>query len=250
MEGIIFSIEEFAVNDGPGIRTTIFLKGCPLRCQWCHNPEGREFEPQWLDKKSGREICGRKISAQELASELLKNEKIFAMNEGGVTFTGGEPLAQADFLFEIMRLLKGRIHMAIETSGFTNVDTFKTAISLADLVLIDCKSTDPEIHKKYTGVDNAQILENIKILCASQTKFIVRVPLIPDVNDTPENMEKLAELLEGAKNLIRVELLSYNKSAGSKYAWIGLKYSPEFNTQKRPNIYDTFTKRNIKLITL
>ncbi len=250
MKGIIFSIEEFAVNDGPGIRTTVFLKGCPLRCQWCHNPEGREFEPQLLEKKSGREICGREVSAQELATELLKNEKIFAMNEGGITFTGGEPLAQADFLFETMRLLKDRIHIAIETSAFADSETFKTAISLADLVLVDCKSTNSEIHKKYTGVDNAQILENIRALCTSKTKFIVRVPLIPDVNDTLENMESLSKILEGAENLVRVELLSYNKSAGAKYSWIGLKYLPEFDTKKRPNIYDTFTKRNIKFISL
>lgn len=118
MDGTIFSIEEFAVNDGPGIRTTVFLKGCPLRCRWCHNPEGMAFAPQILKKKNGaEEICGERVSPRELAGRLLRNERIFRMNEGGVTFTGGEPLAQPQFLFETMELLKGRVHIALETSA-------------------------------------------------------------------------------------------------------------------------------------
>lgn len=172
MEGTIFSIEEFAVNDGPGIRTTVFLKGCPLRCQWCHNPEGISFEPQILKKKNGlEEMCGEKISAKALADKLLRNEKIFKMNEGGVTFTGGEPLAQAQFLFETMRLLKDRVHIAIETSGFAKASVFKEAVGLADLILMDNKSCDPQVHKKFTGVDNNQILENLRF-CAGQTPIL------------------------------------------------------------------------------
>ena len=160
MDGTIFSVEEFAVNDGPGIRTTVFLKGCPLRCRWCHNPEGMAFAPQILKKKNGaEEICGERVSPRELAGRLLRNERIFRMNEGGVTFTGGEPLAQPQFLFETMELLKGRVHIALETSAHAPPEIFRRAAELADLILIDCKSCDPEVHKKFTGVGNARIPE-------------------------------------------------------------------------------------------
>lgn len=251
MDGTIFSIEEFAVNDGPGIRTTVFFKGCPLRCQWCHNPEGISFAPQMLKKKNGiEEICGEKISAQRLAQRLLRDDKIFAMNEGGVTFTGGEPLAQPAFLFEIMQLLKGRIHIAIETSAFAETEIFRKAVELADLVLIDNKSCDPTIHKKFTGVDNAQILANLKYLCAADTKFIVRVPLIPTVNDSASNMRALSEILKGSKNLLRVELLRYNKIAGAKYYMLSKTYAPDFDINVQPEVHDTFTINNIPFIAL
>ena len=172
------------------------------------------------------------------------------MNEGGVTFTGGEPLAQAQFLFETMRLLKDRVHIAIETSGFAKASVFKEAVGLADLILMDNKSCDPQVHKKFTGVDNTQILENLKFLCRADTDFIVRVPLIPGVNDTLKNMEALSEILKGAKRLKRVELLRYNKIAGAKYYMLGKKYSPDFNTSIQPDIHDTFTANSIPFIVL
>lgn len=250
MVGTIFSIEEFAINDGPGIRTTVFLKGCPLRCQWCHNPEGQEFTPQWLNKKTGKVLCGKTISSVDLANELLRNEKIFSLNDGGVTFTGGEPLSQADFLFETMRLLKGRVHIAIETSAFVNAEIFSKAINLADLILVDCKVIDNALHKKFTGVDNTQILQNIKTLCNSTTEFIVRIPLISSVNDSVENMQAVAELLKDAKKLFRVELLTYNTSAGAKYAWLDRAYNPDFDVHKKPLVHDMFSKFNIPYIVL
>ena len=250
MFGTIFSIEEFAINDGPGIRTTVFFKGCPLRCQWCHNPEGQEFQPQWLEKKSGRFLSGKTLSSSDLAKELLRNEKIFSLNDGGVTFTGGEPLSQPDFLFETMQLLKGRVHLAIETSAFVATEVFIKAVELADFMLVDCKVIDSSIHKKYTGVDNAQILQNIKNLCKHQTEFVVRIPLIADVNDSVKNMRSVAELLKGAKKLLRVELLTYNTSAGAKYAWLGRDFNPDFDTKKTPAIHDEFSKYNIPFIVL
>ncbi len=250
MIGTIFSIEEFAINDGPGIRTTVFLKGCPLRCQWCHNPEGQEFTPQWLEKKSGRVLSGKTISSSDLATELLRNEKIFSLSNGGVTFTGGEPLSQPDFLFETMRLLKGRVHIAIETCAFADNDVFTKAVEFADFMLVDCKVIDSSLHKKYTGVDNYQILQNIKDLCSLQTEFVVRIPLIAGVNDSIENMRAVAELLKDAKKLFRVELLTYNTSAGAKYSWLGREYKPTFDTQKRPAIHDEFSKFNIPYILL
>ena len=172
------------------------------------------------------------------------------MNEGGVTFTGGEPLAQPQFLFETMELLKGRVHIAVETSAHAPAETFRRAAELADLVLIDCKSCDPEVHRKFTGAGNARILENLKYLCRSGTEFVARVPLIPSVNDTRENMSALSEILRGAKNLGRVELLRYNKIAGAKYYMLGKTYSPGFDTGKTPEIWDEFTKNAIPFIVL
>ena len=134
--GIIFSIEEFAINDGPGIRTTVFLKGCPLRCAWCHNPEGWSPNPQWMENKGRKELCGCEISAEELADKLLRDKELYCESGGGVTFTGGEPLAQATFLCDVMRRLPD-LHKAVETSGFAPEETFQEVLSLADLILLD-----------------------------------------------------------------------------------------------------------------
>ena len=247
--GTIFSIEEFAINDGPGIRTTVFLKGCPLRCAWCHNPEGWSPKPQWLDKKGRKELCGYEITAEELAAKLLRDKELYQDSGGGVTFTGGEPLAQAAFLCDVMRRLP-EVHKAVETSGFASKETFHEVLSLADLILMDIKLADPELHTRYTGQDNAVILENLQMLKDSGKPFIVRIPLIPGVNDSLENMEATVALLEGAKGLQRVELLPYHKTAGAKYPMVGITYNPPFDENKAPEVHDTFTDKGIKLLVL
>ena len=247
--GTIFSIEEFAINDGPGIRTTVFLKGCPLRCAWCHNPEGWSPKPQWLDKKGRKELCGYEITAEELAAKLLRDKELYQDSGGGVTFTGGEPLAQAEFLCEVMNCLPD-VHKAIETSGFASVETFMKVLDRTDLVLMDIKMVDSELHRKYTGVDNRFILDNLRVLKSSGKPFIIRIPLLPGVNDTRENMEATAALLEGADNLQRVELLRYHKTAGAKYPMMGATYDPPFDVNKEPEIHDVFTEKGIKTIIL
>lgn len=248
-EGIVFSIEEFAVNDGPGIRTTVFLKGCPLRCAWCHNPEGWNSEPEKIDKKGREEICGYRISATALAERLQRDTDLFRDSGGGVTFTGGEPLMQADFLAEVMDLLPG-IDKAVETSGFAPEAAFRKVLEQADLLLFDIKHTDPLAHKRYTGVDNALILRNLGILIDSGKPFVARIPLIPGVNDSEENMLTTASLLEGASGLLRVELLRYNKVAGAKYPMLGLPYRPPFDETAEPAIHDVFTEKGFKLLIL
>ena len=194
-QGTIFSIEEFAVNDGPGIRTTVFLKGCPLHCVWCHNPEGISPEPQYMMKKDETTVCGYRITADELASQLLKNKEIYSLNKGGVTFTGGEPLLQYGFLLNVLRKIKPEIHTAIETSGFASEEVFREVLPLLDLVLFDVKHTDPAIHKKYTGVDNQLIRKNLECLCSSGKDFVIRIPLIPGINDTKENMLAVLDII-------------------------------------------------------
>ena len=249
LSGTLFSIEEFAINDGPGIRTTVFLKGCPLRCAWCHNPEGWSPEPQWLSKKGRKERCGYPIAADALAAKLVRDKDLYRDSGGGVTFTGGEPLLQAPFLCEVMRLLPG-IHKAVETSGYGAARAFESVLAGADLLLFDIKLTDPSLHLRYTGVDNALILANLETLKASGKPFVARIPLIPGVNDTPENMEATARLLQGARGLQRAELLRYHKTAGAKYPMAGLVYNPPFDEDKEPEVHDTFTDKGIKLLVL
>lgn len=237
--GTVFSIEEFAINDGPGIRTTVFLKGCPLRCRWCHNPEGLSFSPQIMHNYDGDELCGQYYEAEELAARLLKDKYFFEMNDGGVTFTGGEPTAQPDFLLEMLGRLR-EIHTAVETSGFCPQETFRKVLDKVDYMLFDLKHTDTEMHRKWTGVDNRPILDNLKILCGSGKRFVIRVPLIPGVNDNLQNMESTRNLVKDCPGLDRIELLRYHRTAGAKYGKVDMEYVPGFDTETEPEIHDIF----------
>lgn len=239
-QGLIFSIEEFAINDGPGIRKTVFLKGCPLRCAWCHNPEGLFGGPQIMHGRDGDELCGRFVRSTELAASLLKDSDFYTMSNGGVTFTGGEPTMQSDFLIEVLEMLKGKVHTALETSGFCPEPVFRRIVGLTDYVLFDIKAVNPEVHKRYTGVDNALILKNLDNLIRSGKPFVVRIPLIPGVNDSLEAMEQVHELIMDAPGLQRVEILRYHKTAGAKYPKVDMEYNPPFDTDAEPQIHNIF----------
>lgn len=250
-KGIIFDIEELGLHDGPGIRKLLFFKGCSLRCSWCHNPEGISFSKEWIIGQSGeRKICGVEYEAKELAKKLLKGKDTLVDSGGGITLTGGEPLAQPDFLFDLISYLEP-LNIAIETSGYAPGNVFRRAVKEVDLVLMDVKHTDSSVHKKYTGKDNSLILRNLSFLCLSETDFIVRIPLIPGVNDTKENMEKTAHLISNAKNLLKVELLPYHKTAGAKYKMVGKEYNPGFDTTKSVKVWtDVFKNYNIEVSLL
>ena len=225
MIGTIFDIKEMAVHDGPGIRTTVFFKGCPLRCKWCHNPEGLSFEPQLLYKSNCCQNCGkckekcshtecqpfgrcvhicpnnclciagRKVDSKDLANELKPSAEILGDAFGGFTFSGGEPLMQSEFLLELMDQLKD-YHLCIETSGFCESDTFKKVIEKLDFIIMDIKLADNDMHKKYTGVSNELILKNYEILKNSGKPYIIRTPLIPNITDTTENLEKIRKAVK------------------------------------------------------
>lgn len=239
MKGTIFSIEDFAINDGPGIRTTVFLKGCPLRCVWCHNPEGWSSRPQLMHKPTGDEICGKEVESAELIALLRKDKALYAMNGGGVTFTGGEPAMQAEFLCEVLNGLTD-IHTAIETSGYCSETDFRRLLDRLSLVMFDIKHPDTDIHRRYTGVDNALILSNLQVLIRSGKPFVARVPLIPGVNDNRETLSRIRDLVAGAKGLLRLEILRYNSAAGAKYPMLGMDYDPPFDTKAQPVVHNVF----------
>jgi pyruvate formate lyase activating enzyme len=235
-KGRIFHIEEFGVHDGPGVRKVVFFKGCRLRCNWCHNPEGMSFDAEWLTDKDGhRSLLGKEWEAEALAQFLLKGRRILDDSGGGITISGGEPLAQPAFLFDLMDALNS-IHLAVETSGYAEASVFESMRQRADLVIMDLKHTDPAKHLEHTGVPLAPISDNLRRLCAGDTDFMIRIPLIPGVNDNAENLLRAAEWLAGARHLQRVELLPYHRTAGAKYARIGRRFCPKFDEAQAVSI--------------
>jgi pyruvate formate lyase activating enzyme len=215
-KGIIFEIREFTVHDGPGIRKTVFLKGCPLDCFWCQNPEGKSQKIETILKKGTPVICGQEVSSDYMAEELLKDESFFKMNKGGVTFSGGEPLMQHEFLIDIMDRIHGRIHITLDTSGYSSKKVFSDIINYSDLILFDLKHADSSIHKNITGKKNGIILDNLEILIRSNKRFVIRIPLLPGINDTPDNIRKLSDLFKEHKDSIEIEFLPFNCLVGSK----------------------------------
>ena len=279
--GTIFDISQFAVFDGPGIRTTVFFKGCPLRCQWCHNPEGLSFTPQLMVSHHScihcgncvkvcshpegciscgecitacplrlRKLCGTQYTPEDLAKLLLKDKDFLERNGGGITFSGGEPLAQPYFLLELIEQL-GDIHTAIETSGYCDSEVFQSVVAKLDYIIMDIKLVDSIKHKQYTGVSNEKIIRNLEYLKTCNKPFVIRVPLIPGVNDTNENLTQTALLLKDAPKLIKVELLPYHKTAGSKYSMVNMVYAPTFDINQKANINTTcFTDHGISCMVL
>ncbi|MGN1410764.1 MAG: glycyl-radical enzyme activating protein [Eubacteriales bacterium] len=253
IRGIIFDIKEFAVHDGAGVRTTVFLKGCPLRCTWCHNPEGQSAKPELMEKsgcvKCGRcklgcshpecqpfkrclhscpkgllKVAGREVTSSETAEKLCRDAELYELSGGGVTLSGGEPLMQHSFCLDLLRRLgKAGINRAIETCAYAPEDVFRSVISECDFVYCDLKLSDSMTHQKYTGVPNGLILNNIEVLRTSGVPYRLRVPLIPGITDTEENLAGIKKLASPEE----VQYLPYNKLAGAKYAMLGRKFPLE-----------------------
>ena len=266
--GVVFKIQKYSIHDGPGIRTTIFFKGCPLNCWWCHNPESQSITPQmifWEDRcincgecsaacssgaikiKNGipvtnkekcilcgkcvekcptlaREIIGKKISAEEVIKEIEKDLIFYEESGGGVTFSGGEPLMQPKFLYDLLRQSKQQgIHTAVDTSGYSDREWLSKISDKTDLFLYDLKFMDSEKHKKYTGVSNKLILENLKLLSLKHSNIIVRIPIIPGINDDDNNILETGKFISSL-NLKEINLLPYHSMSIAKYRRLGIPY--------------------------
>ncbi len=267
MSGWIFDIKRFAVHDGPGLRTTIFLKGCSLQCQWCHNPESIHTKPELLiypercigcnncldccpndahylvtdgTKAYDRSRCtacgqcaehcyanalmiaGRRVSVEEVMSIIREDANFYALSNGGITLSGGEPLVQDKFAIALLQQSKSDgFHTALDTSGHVDWDVFERALPFLDLVLYDLKHIDPVFHLQYVGASNWRILENLRQLNRSGIPIEIRMPIIPTINDSPEHIESAARFLASLTNVQGVRLLAYHRFAGSKYRSVG-----------------------------
>jgi pyruvate formate lyase activating enzyme len=210
MKGTIFDIKRFAIHDGPGIRLTVFFKGCPLSCWWCHNPEG--INPK-IDGETGEEV-----TVDQLMVEIQKEIIFFEESSGGVTFSGGEPLMQAPFLAALLdRCGKCDIHTAVDTSGCVPINIFNTIIDKVDLFLYDLKIMDRGKHLKFTGSYNDHTIENLENLAKKGKDVLIRFPLIPGITDSTENIQAVASFIQQLKALRQVEILPYHKMAAHKY---------------------------------
>lgn len=250
----IFDIVRGSYVDGPGIRTTVFFKGCNLACAWCHNPESQRMAPQLMlykDKCTGcgkclekcknalascdlcgkcalycphdaRKICGREYTSDEVLREVRKDCAFYDASGGGVTFSGGECMLQIDFLEEILQKCKRYgIHTAVDTAGSVPAAAFERILPYTDLFLFDVKCMDSEKHRRYTGVGNGQILANLSRLLEAKRPIWVRIPIIPTVNDAPEEMEAIRDFLAGCGKPERIELIPYHAMGEDKYAALG-----------------------------
>jgi len=249
--GRIFDVKEFAVHDGPGARITFFLKGCPLRCLWCHNPEGQSADTELMVRAAlcekcgncgrptdspaflryGREPaacpkgliteCGTDLMPRQVLDRVLPLKEMLALSGGGVTFSGGEPLMQVDFLCECAALLRENgIHVALETCGFAPAPVFLRALEAVDYVMFDLKIMDPALHREATGVSNSSILKNARLLQQSGTEFVFRTPLIPGYTDGEENLAAIRQFVGDSP----WEKLPYNDLAGAKYPMLNRIY--------------------------
>lgn len=240
-EGLVFDIRRYSVHDGPGIRTTVFLKGCPLNCAWCHNPESILFEPQKVTrcrKLNGHaryveEEIGRWVHSDDVLKEVERDRIFFEESRGGVTFSGGEPLAQPAFLLDMLSICsEAGIHTAVDTSGYAPADTFREVADHADLLLFDIKSANPEKHKAFTGVDNLVIIENLLSLTVHDPEIYLRIPVIPGFNDTTRDMLDILELLKRVKaRIVRIDLLPFHRLGRQKYDALGMVAPPPFEPE-------------------
>lgn len=293
--GIIFNIQKYSIHDGPGIRTTVFFKGCPLKCWWCHNPESQNLKHEIMffeerctvcgrcikkcpegaikinhvfpeiDKfkctlcgkctdfcpNNAREQVGKNITSDELIEEIAKDEVFYEESGGGATFSGGEPLAQADFLDDILTKCKDRgIHTAVDTSGYAPWKSFERIADKVDLFLYDIKLMDNKNHKKYIGVENTLIIENLKKLSSMGCNIYLRMPIIKGINDNREHIDNTIKLLSNV-NVEQVNLLPYHKIGMDKYKRLRMNYKlsgmEKPSSEEMEKISQQFKRHGIKI---
>jgi pyruvate formate lyase activating enzyme len=258
--GLVSHIQKYSLQDGPGIRTTVFFKGCPLRCAWCHNPENISPHPQVIVfnercvrcgacqkvcpqhhgaathclvcgacveacPTGARTLAGREMDVAQVLREILADRVFYDDSRGGVTFSGGEPLAQMEFLRAVLAECRRRaVHTAIDTCGFADRAGLLSVAALTDLFLYDLKFMDDTRHREFCGASNRTILENLRALAETGARIWVRVPVIPGVNDRPEDVGALAEFIAGLARVEQVNLLPYHRIGMHKFERLGQEY--------------------------
>lgn len=300
MNGNIIDIKKFTVHDGPGIRSTVFLKGCPLRCAWCHNPEGIQSKINlwYFEKKCircnrcvsacnnhalgaedsiphiriDREKCanagdcveacptgalcfdGRTVSHEYVVDVLLADKVFYEQSGGGITISGGDPLFQPEFSLEILKACKNQgIHTAIETSMYAKSETIKEFLKYVDLFIVDIKIFDLNEHKRYTGVDNTLIKSNFKLIASEKDGVLVRIPLIPGITATRENVRQIAKFVYETKMSIPIELMNFNVLAENKYRLMGkengiIKGMKPLTETELDQLYQVISEEGIRIV--
>ena len=224
MEGVIFDIKRFAVHDGPGIRTTVFLKGCPMRCVWCHNPESQGFGVETLIGLRGPVCVGRKVSVDELLNDVKRDVLFFDESGGGVTFSGGEPLSQPEFLMAALERCGAMdIHRTVDTCGLVSREVLLDVAKRTDLFLYDIKMANVDSHQRYTGADFPLIQENLEALCATGVAIKIRIPVIPGINDGAEQMVAMGQVVASLPRELPVQLVAFHRAAMDKYLRFGME---------------------------
>lgn len=274
--GMIFNVQRFSLHDGPGLRSTVFMKGCPLRCAWCHNPEGRSPLPELVrlrhrcmhcercseEELSNPVVIGRAaedvdacptgalqavgeiVESTALVRTLLRDRIFFDESGGGVTFSGGEPLMQSSFVAGAMQCLQSEgVHTALDTCGFARWEELSAAASHASLVLYDLKLMDDERHKAATGVSNTVILRNLLALTSRHDNIWIRIPVIPGVNDDAANMESTASFLSPLRGIRQVDLLPYHATGEPKFLRVGQEYALHGTTTPAPDQLESLAAR-------
>jgi len=220
--GTIFRIKKYAIHDGPGIRTTLFLKGCPMACQWCHNPEGIQPDPEILEAESeipsGPKTIGRRASVLDIMAAVKKDIIFYDESGGGATFSGGDPMFQPGFLKSLLIACRDQeIHTAIDTSGCAPPNVFSELSEITDLLLFDIKIVDSSAHTKYTNASNEDVLKNLKLAADQSTPVRIRFPLVPGITDERNNLNAVADLVGSLQHIDTVDILPFHRTAEGKY---------------------------------
>ena len=226
-KGRIFNIQRFSIHDGPGVRTIVFLKGCPLRCKWCCNPESQEWQIEKIKIAGVEKIAGEDTTVKEVLEEIKRDRIYYSRSVGGgVTLSGGECLWQPDFSAALLEAAKSiGISTAIETTGFAKQEVLDRILPFVDTVLMDIKHTDSAKHKEFTSQPNDLILENARYIAKNSKHLIIRTPVIPTFNDTEAEITAIAEFAKSLDGVSEMHLLPYHRIGSDKYAGLGRQYS-------------------------
>ena len=224
--GRIFDIQRFSTHDGSGIRTLVFLKGCPLRCRWCCNPESQSYEIQQMTLGGNTKMVGRDVTVGEVLKEVLRDRMYYRRSGGGVTLSGGESLTQPDFAVALLTACQENgVHTAIETTGFASPEVIERYLPVLDCVLMDIKHINSEKHQEFTTRPNDRILQNARLIAEKAKRLIIRVPVIPTFNDTEAEIGDIAAFAASLPNVKEIHLLPYHRMGADKYTGLGREYT-------------------------